>query len=359
MDESTTRELLTRVLAEAPPPAPVDLDRVVELADAYRRHRTRWVLASAAALVLVVTVAVSVLTGSSGHDALHQQPAYRPPADTSVWPRTAPTKFDPLHSSLQVGAMSASLTDRGTAFRTTNMYSYGRGRGSDGKTSLLDVAVFSKGPQPPNVELEKAHDKPIAGPTVHGNASKWYSLGELGYLLTWQWAPGAEAQVSIRGFANPLAVAAKAARSIKVNLADPTRLPFTLKSPSGFQLQEFETTTSAITSPAATVAYGSASKSFVSVNANLLGNGIGKPTTTYQGRPARVTSQFNTEGVNNTFISVQMATGDLKVTGTCNYRPNKTITLARFKTLCIATTGSVHRVADLRTPATWPEYKAQ
>ena len=351
MDESTTRGLLARVLAEAPPPAPVDLDQVIGLAEAYRRRRAHWVVATAAALVLVITVAVAALATGAGSERA-APPASRPSAENAR-PGTAPTQFDPAHSSLQVGGAPATLTERGTAVRTTSIVYYATSR----SIASLQAVVGAKGHLLQDPKAFK-DSKVVAGPVIHGHASKWYDLGHERYLLRWQWAPDAEAYVSLEETPDPLAVATRVASSMRVDLSTPTRLPFTLRSPSGFQLMEFETATSSITSPAATVAFGGPGKSFVSVNANRLGSGIGigKPNTTYQGRPARITVQSNTEGVNNTFISVVMAFADLKVTGTCNHQPNTTITAAQLKALCLATTASVQRVADLRTPATWPVF---
>lgn len=347
MDESTTRALLTRVLAEAPPPAPVDLDRVAELGEAYRRRRTRWVVATAAAVV--VTVAVAVLTTGTNTDRA-APPANRPSAEAppvGSLPRTAPAQFDPTHSQIQVSGAPTTLTERGTALFTTDLVYYAY----DESGKLLQVFVNAKGYKSP-ILAQNNNPKATAGPTIRGHSSRWYNAKDLGYLLRWQWAPGADAYVTVRGLPNPLALATRIASSLTVNLSTPTRLPYTLRSPSGFQLKEFVTLNSKVASPSAIVAYGGPGPSYVSVNANPLGNGIGKPNATYQGRPARVTQV-------NGLTSVVMAAADLKVTGTCNYRSNAKFTAAQFKTLCVATTVSVKRVADLRTPKTWPVFAPQ
>ncbi|SHN47385.1 hypothetical protein [Cryptosporangium aurantiacum] len=342
MDESTTRALLTRALDDAPPPAPVDLDLVVRAAQARRRDRNRWLVAAAAGMVLVVTMAITVLAVGGNTDRA-APPAGRGPNDNDL-PATAPTQFDPARSSLKVDGLPSSLTERGTATRTTDLVVYASAKGSE----YVQAQVGAKG-----TKLKKggwdSQGKETDGPLIDGHRSTWRNLGDSGYILRWEWAPGAEAQVALQGVKKPLAVATRVASSLQLDLETPTRLPFTLRPPSGYELREFQTTTDPTDSPAATVAFGGPGLTFISVNANLIGNGIGEPNTIYQDREARVTTQDG-------YLTVVMAASDLKVTGTCNYRSNSMLTAAEFKALCLATTASAQRVADLETPGEWPVY---
>jgi hypothetical protein len=201
------------------------------------------------------------------------------------------------------------------------------------------------------------HSKIVPGPTIHGHSTQWFSGGELGAttnILTWQWAPGAQARVVVSQVKDPLAVATKVALSVTIDTSSPARLPYTLKSPQGFTLTEFETDTRPEYSPGATAAYSGPMSSYISVTANLLGGGIGKPNTSYQGRPVQLSQE---PGNKTTNVHVLIAAGDLKMRGLCAYHANSTITFANFKTLCLTTTASAKRVADLRKPATWPSFK--
>ncbi|MFG1922659.1 hypothetical protein [Cryptosporangium sp. NPDC048952] len=362
MDESTTRMLLDRVLAEAPPPAPVDYDRVAEIAESRRSYRVRSFVAAAAAAVLVVTVTVAAFAHKiDGERAA--PPAYQPaehvveqpglsaflpenraPVENGL-PPTAPKRFDPARSVLKISGVPDSLTDRGTLTSTTALVVYAYSSEPYSSVSVSVTSLDSKRPAP----IGNAPRATTSGPTIFGHPSTWDDMGDGEYALRWQWAQGAWAYVTVRAVKDPLNLATRVAKSISVDLTAQTRLPYTVTTPKGFELAEFQTTASPTASPAATVAFAGPASTFISTNANTLGNGIGAPTETYQDRPTRVTQQQN-------YTTVVMAASDLKVTGTCNYRATKEITSGDFRELCRATTASVERTADITQPSNWPPY---
>jgi hypothetical protein len=245
---------------------------------------------------------------------------------------------------MRLSGVPSTMTDSGTAVRTTALVYYATTReGGD-----LHVMAGAKGH--PLYDLRSfSKSKVVDGPSINGHPSKWYDLKADGYLLLWQWAPGAEGYLALRMLPNALPLATRLARSMTVDLAAPVRMPFTVQAPMGYQLSEFETVTYAGACRAATVAYGGPAGSYISITANPLGGGIGKPTTTYHGRPARTAQEAD-------LTTTLMAAGDLKARGMCSYRANPTITAAQVKALCLATTASVKRTADLQAVKTWPVF---
>jgi len=368
MDEYRVRALLTRVVAEAPPPAPVDLDRVIELGEARLHDRTRWVIAAAAAVVLVVTVAITTLTLGGGSD--RAAPPARPAAPVPVekvpvrvpveepqaadpLPGTVPTRFDPGRSTLVLGEVPSSLFERGTAARSTALVFH-----ASGGRQFLQVMVAPRGFALKNDLEAQAPSAATDGPVIQGRPSKWHYLGEdFGYLLKWTWAPDAQAYINVQGIPDQQALAVRLASTLSVNLNARPTLPFSLRAPYDFTLGEFQTSYSLGSgrrAPSATVVYGGPGPTFISVNANPLGTGIGAGNTTVDGRPAQVKDEHHNPGA--TYTSVVMATGDLKVTGTCNHRTSSPLSAGRFKDLCLSTTASAERLADLGEPATWPVF---
>ncbi|MFI5954318.1 hypothetical protein [Cryptosporangium sp. NPDC051539] len=363
MDESRTRALLTRVVSEAPPPAAVDIDRIIELARARERDRARWVIAAAAAVAVVVTLAVTALTlGNSADRAappagpmklpIQKLPAENPHANIPV-PSSVPARFDLLRSELLVSGVPDELSERGTQVRFTTLGFYAIGR----STSSKDVSI-TMGARNAKLNREVGNKivKSVPGPSINGHPSTWNRWdGEFGWQLLWNWAADAPAQVTIRGFPDPEQLAAKIAAAVRVNFTGHARLPFSVRSPEGGLLSEFQATVELSgrgREPSATTAFAGPGRGFISINTNPLGTGIGKPDSTYEDRPARISS---IPSINDgTFTTMIVAAGDLKVTGTCNYTPNPTITLEDFKKLCLSTTASVQRVGNFENASDWP-----
>ncbi|SHN43412.1 hypothetical protein [Cryptosporangium aurantiacum] len=365
MDETRARALLTRIVDEAPPASPVDPDRVIERVEAYRHRRTRWTIATAAALVLVVVVATAALATGDHDEAQRVTPAARPsgvpspsgstgPPDVGTLPPTAPAQFDPAHSDIRVTGVPDSLDDRGTTLSPTYLGYYAVGR--DPKTrkqSHLQVLVGPRGRTLTN-HLKSASHSGTDGPAIGGRPSTWTAIGDFGFELRWDWAPNAEAYVVVPKLPDPRNLAVRIASSLSIDLSTATRLPYTFEAPEHFTLREFQTTTSptGIRAPSATVAYGGPGPSYVSINANPIGNGIGTATTTIEDRPARVVDERSMTEL----TSVVMATGDLKVTASCSYRQNAEFTAAQLKAQCLELAATVQQSADLENQAEWPPF---
>ncbi|TQS46817.1 hypothetical protein [Cryptosporangium phraense] len=368
MDESRTRALLTRVVAEAPPPAAVDIDRIIELAQARDRDRTRWVIAAAAAVLVVVVVAVTTLTlGGSAERAappagpmklpIQKLPAENPHASIPQ-PGSVPVRFDLMRSELLVSNVPDSLYERGTSVRYTTLGFYAIGRGPNMTRNSVSIVLGSRG-----TKLNRERGNKIVetrpGPSINGHPStlnKWDD--PFGWQLLWNWAPDAEAEVDIEGLPNPEQLAAKIATAVRVNFAGHARLPFTLRAPTGALLSEFQATIDLSSGkgrkPSATVAFAGPGSGFISINANPLGTGIGKPDSVYEDRPARIKHERSGNGQGGTFSTMIVAADDLKITGTCNWNPNPEVTEAEFKKFCLSTTASVQRVGNFRNAADWP-----
>ncbi|WP_035855448.1 hypothetical protein [Cryptosporangium arvum] len=328
MDESTTRMLLERVLAQAPPPAPVDYDRVAALATARRSALLRSTIAAAAVLVLVVTVTVAVLTG--GVEGDRAAPPALKPAETEQraaadgLPDSAPAWFDPARSTLTIGGLPGSMPDRATANRTTDLEIRAAGRGTS-----LRARVGVRG-----YDLsELIGDGPAAsttGPAIEGHPSEWVDQGDERYTLVWRWAEDAWASVATTGLPDPLALATTVATSMSVDLEARTRLPFTVTTPDGFELTEVDTGSA----PSVSMEFTGPS-STMRVTVEPLGDGIGAATETFRGRPARVDG-----------TAIVMAAGAVKVTVACRAKYDP----------CRETAASVDPIADLADPAAWPPY---
>ncbi|GAA3390469.1 hypothetical protein [Cryptosporangium minutisporangium] len=367
MDESRTRALLTGVVDTAPPPAPVDVRRVIEMAQARERARTRWVITTAAALVLVVTVAVTSLMLGTGTDRaaspagpgqeqrlkIEKLPAEKPHGSLPL-PGTVPTRFDLLRSELLVGEVPDELSERGTWVRFTSLGFYASAGNKD-----VSIAVGSRGAKLTG-ELGNKIEKTIAGPSINGYPSTLNFWGQdWGWELRWNWAPDAQARVSVRGFPEPEKLAAKVATAVRVNLTGHARLPFTLRAPTGGLLSEFQATidlSGKRRKPSATATYAGPGSGFISVNTNPLGTGIGKADSVYEDRPARIKHERSGNGQGGTFSTMVMAADDLKVTGTCNYNPNPDVTAEEFKELCLSTTASTQRVGNFENASSWPVF---
>lgn len=370
MDESRTRELLTKVVAEAPPPATVDVDRIVALAGARQRHRTQWVLAVAAAVAVVVTLAVSVLTLSPGTDGaappaapvklpIQRLPAEKPHAGLPL-PGTVPTRFDLLRSELLLSGLPDDLIEAGTQVRFTALGYYGIGP----RTSERSVSI-SMGARDAKLYRDVGNKivKTTPGPSINGNPStlnQWD--GKFGWQLLWNWAPGAPASVVVQGYPNPGELAAKIATAARVNLTGHARLPFTVRAPAGALLSEFQATvdlSGKSREPSATASFGGPGSGFISINTNPLGTGIGNADSVYEDRPARIKTEQSGNGQGGEFTTMVVAADDLKVTGTCNYNPNPEVSAAEFKKLCLITTASVRRVGNFTNASEWPIFSVR
>jgi hypothetical protein len=367
MDETRTRALLTRVVDTAPPPAPVDVHRVIELAQAHERTRTRRVIATAAALVLVVTLVVTSLTLGTGADRaappaapgqvqklkIQKLPAEKPHGSLPL-PGTVPVRFDLLRSELLVSEVPDELYQRGTWVRFTQLGFYATSYKKD-----VSIAVGSRRTKLTGSVGNKV-EKTMPGPSINGYPSTLNYWGkDFGWELRWNWAPEAQAMVTVRGFAEPGKLAAKIAAAVRVNLTGHARLPFTLRAPTGGLLSEFQATVDLSGNrrePSATATYAGPGSGFISVNTNPLGTGIGDSNSVYEDRPVRIKHEPSGNGQGGTFSSVVMAAGDLKVTGTCNYNPNPEVTAEDFKKLCLSTTASTQRLGNFENASSWPVF---
>ncbi|GAA0246336.1 hypothetical protein [Cryptosporangium japonicum] len=369
MDESRTRALLTRVVAEAPPPAAVDVDRIIALAAAREHQRTRWVLAAAAAVAVVVTLAVSVLTLGPGAERaappagpaklpIQKLPAEKPQPNLPL-PGAAPTRFDLLRSELVVSGLPDDLTENGAQVRFTALGYYGTQKRS---SRAVYITVGARDARLNRV-IGNRIVKTTPGPSIHGHPSTLNQWDPgFGWQLTWNWAPGAPASVVVVGYPNPGELAAKIATALRVNLTGHARLPFTVRAPAGALLSEFQATVDLSGTgrqPSATAAFGGPGSGFISINTNPLGAGIGDADSVYEDRPARIKTEKSGNGQGGEFTTMVVAADDLKVTGTCNYNPNPEVSAAEFKKLCLSTTASVRRVGNFTNASEWPIFSVR
>ncbi|MFG1927050.1 hypothetical protein [Cryptosporangium sp. NPDC048952] len=244
MNELQIRESLSRMASDPAPPSTVDVDRAIAHAQ-QKRRRTQWmVIAAAAAVVLVVTL--GVVTAFTPDDRAEPAPVVSAPPFG-----TAPQSFDPLNPRLEIGWLPSGLSDPlGNSAVTAEFMTY---RGKNG-TSVSVYAIPRKGGFPA-VEF---FGQPVDGPDINGQPSKWYQVPvpvpaapaakpgavppspttkptravKNAGVLRWEWAKGGMAQVDLTNVKNPMDVAAKIARSVRLDRPKPFAMPLQMSKPN-------------------------------------------------------------------------------------------------------------------------------
>ena len=232
MDDVTVRELMAGLADETPVRGEVNSYRAAETANRLRRRRHRTVLSSAAALVVFVLVAVAIVVAAGHHRPrpVVNQPS--PPPEVVV----APARFDPAKTWLTPGWLPSGLGLSSRHLdRDNETISYG---GSGDPVQITIQLSRRDGPAPVN-------GKSSVGPRINGAASEWsaypyYSAGkkpQTGTILSWEWAPGAIASVSVLGVAAPRAVAFRIATTVRTQ-EKRLALPFRFTPPSTVPLSQ-------------------------------------------------------------------------------------------------------------------------
>ncbi|EXG81801.1 hypothetical protein [Cryptosporangium arvum] len=240
MNELRTRDLLIRMANDPAPPTTVDVDRAIATAQ-LRRRRTQWlVIAAAAAVVLVVTL--GVVTAFKPED--HAQPA------PFV---SAPSTFDPLNPRLEVGWVPDGFTSGlWNAAVTAEFRTY-----SGPKAAGVTVYAIPRTGGFPAVEL---FGRPIDGPDINGRPSTWHQVPVPIYtdpqvvaspgsspsptntkaptralknagILRWEYGKGGTAQVEVANVTDPMEVATRIARSVRLDRPKPFSMPLRFSDP--------------------------------------------------------------------------------------------------------------------------------
>jgi hypothetical protein len=307
-------ERLLEPLRDEPlPPSAVDIGRA--LTDGRRRVRHQ-------RLATVVAAGCAVLAVAGGVAFAVERPVGPEPANVSAapMPAQAPEGFDPMRRYAAFGWLPDGLRNWHTKTGLDGFLINASAQDGSGKEgSLVELRVVTAGHDialsgteefvtNPGVAAGWAEVTPAE--PVNGRPARWNGKalgGGVTAALRWEYAPGAWAEVTVRGRAagaDPRATVRRIASAVRYGVDERIRLPFAIVGLPG-ALRPMEVSVGISTDPgsmpwSADVAYGDGKRSgsgdwpltvLVIPRASGTGDGsnIANPDTTLDGHPARRT----------------------------------------------------------------------
>ncbi|TQS44027.1 hypothetical protein [Cryptosporangium phraense] len=346
MNEARTRSMLALLATEPAPTSSVDVDEAIATALRQRR-RGRWLTAAAAAaVVLILTLGLVTLLRP---DPPRPAPPLAP----------APAYFDPLRPRLRVDWLPDGFTEQLRNAAVTAEFV--DGGSADGKQGFEVYVLPRKGGFPAWGDLI---GQGVAGPDVDGRPGRWWPVASPGGrktalagagVLRWEWAEGAYAQVRVQGVDDPQGVAARIARSVRLDRPTPFAMPMTISHPAGMRALRtagVDTRRTTGSQPdrgqSAVVEFGKVFGERPSVLVSLgTANARLRPNTTLDGVPAREEVLADT-----VLWQIPLGTGQ-ELGVQCSSAADTPAAKAANRAECRRVTASARPVGTLSDPSTW------